>query len=78
LSLKAVLLHSGNALPSVAVGHSVRNKESYEKMEILMEAINYDKLKWQICGDLKVIALLFGLQQGYTKYCFFICCLISL
>ena len=38
-----------------------------------MEAINYDKFKWQISGDLKVIALLFGLQQGFTKYCCFIC-----
>jgi len=38
-----------------------------------MEAINYDKFKWQICGDLKVIALLLGLQQGFTKYCYFIC-----
>ena len=38
-----------------------------------MEAINYDKFKWQICGDLKVIALLLGLQQGFTKYCCFIC-----
>ena len=37
-----------------------------------MEAINYDKFKWQICGDLKVIALLLGLQQGFTKYCCFI------
>jgi hypothetical protein len=27
-------------------------------MKILMEAINYNKFKWQICGDLKVIALL--------------------
>jgi len=42
-------------------------------MRILMEAINYDKFKWQICGDLKVIALLLGLQQGFTKYCCFIC-----
>ena len=43
-------------------------------MKILMEAINYNKLKWQICGDLKVIAaLLLGLQQGFTKYCCFIC-----
>ena len=32
-------------------------------MKILMEAINYDKFKWQICDDLKVIALLPGLQQ---------------
>jgi len=42
-------------------------------MKILMEVINYDKFKWQICGDLKVIALLLGLQQGFTKYCCFIC-----
>jgi len=38
-----------------------------------MEAINCDKFKWQIRGDLKVIALLLGLQQGFTKYCCFIC-----
>jgi len=38
-----------------------------------MEAIKHDKFKWQICGDLKVIALLLGLQQGFTKYCFYIC-----
>ena len=38
-----------------------------------MEAINYDKFKWQICGDLKEIALLLGLQQGFTNYCCFIC-----
>ena len=57
LSLKAVLLHNGNTLPSSPVGHSVHN-ESYENMKILMEAINYDKFKWQICADLKVIALL--------------------
>ena len=73
LSLKAVLLHNGNTLPSIPVGHLVHNKESYEKMRILMEAINYDKFKWQICGDLKVIALLLGLQQGFTKYCCFVC-----
>ena len=61
LSLKAVLLHNGNTLPFIPAGHSVHNKESYENMKILMEAINYDKFKWQICGDLKVIALLLGL-----------------
>jgi hypothetical protein len=41
-------------------------------MKILMEAINYDRFKWQICGDLKAIALL-GLQQGFTKCCCLIC-----
>ena len=32
LSLKAVLLHNGNTLPSIPVGHSVNNKESYENI----------------------------------------------
>jgi hypothetical protein len=39
----------------------VQNKESYENMKILMEAINYNKFQWQICGDIKLIALLLGL-----------------
>jgi len=72
LSLKAVLLHNGNTVPPIPVGHSMHNKVSYENMKILMDTINYDK-SWQICGDLKVTALLFGLQQGFTKYCCFIC-----
>jgi hypothetical protein len=42
LNLKAVLLQNRNTLPSIPVGHSVQNKESYENMKILMEAINYD------------------------------------
>ena len=41
LSLKE-LLHNGNTLPSISVDHSVHN-ESYEKINILMEDINYDK-----------------------------------
>ena len=72
LSLKTVLLHNDNTIHSTRVGHSVHNKESYENMKILMEAINYDKFKWQICGDIKVIALLLGLQKGFTKFCCFI------
>jgi len=36
LSLKAVLLHNGNSLPFIPVGHSVHNKESYENMKILI------------------------------------------
>ena len=47
-------------------------KQSWENMKILMEAINCYKFKLQICGDLRVIALLLGLQQGFTKYCCFI------
>jgi len=43
LSLKAVLLHNSNTLPSIPVDHSMHNKELYENMKILMKAINYDK-----------------------------------
>ena len=42
LSLKTVLLHNGNTLPSIPVGHSLHN-ESYENVNILMDAIVYDK-----------------------------------
>jgi len=73
LNLKAVRLHNSKTLPSIPVGHSVHNKEPYENMKILIESTNYDKFKWQNCGNLKVIALLLGLQQGFTKYCCFIC-----
>ena len=45
LNLKTVLLHNGNTLPAIPVGHSMQNKLSYEDVKILMEAINYDKSK---------------------------------
>jgi len=73
LSLKAVLLHNDKILPCNSVGHSVHNKEWYENMKILLKAINYAKFKCQICGDIKVIALLLGIKQRMTKYCCFIC-----
>jgi hypothetical protein len=33
LSLKAILIHNGNTLPSIPVGHSVHKKLSCENME---------------------------------------------
>ena len=72
-SLKAVLLHNGNDLPSIPVGHAVHMKETYGNIKQLLRCINYDQHQWQVCGDLKVVALLIGLQAGYTKYCCFLC-----
>ena len=37
LILKAILLHNGNTLPSIPLGHSVHNKESHENMKILID-----------------------------------------
>ena len=42
-------------------------------MKLLLGKIKYDKFKWRLCGDLKVVALLLGMQLEYTKYCCFLC-----
>lgn len=71
-SLKAVLLHNGNKFSSVPVGYGVV-KESYDTMKRMLQYIKYEQHQWQICGDLKVIAILLGMQLGYTKHCCFLC-----
>ena len=73
LSLKAVLLHNENILPSIPVGYAAHMKETYENMMNFLHCINYKQYCWQLCGDFKVIAILLGLQPGYTKYCCFLC-----
>ena len=42
-------------------------------MKQLLQYIKYNTYKWNICADLKVIALLLGLQLGYTKFPCFLC-----
>ncbi|UYV76634.1 hypothetical protein LAZ67_14001539 [Cordylochernes scorpioides] len=48
-------------------------KETYENMKLLLKKIEYERYGWKICSDLKVVALLRGLQLGYTKFCCFLC-----
>ena len=73
VSLKSVLLHNGNVLPSIPVTHAFGIKESYDSMKQILQYIKYVTYKWNICADLKVIALLLGLQLGYTKFPCFLC-----
>ena len=42
-------------------------------MELLLEAIKNSKYQWILCGDLKAIGHLMGMQAGFTKYCCFLC-----
>jgi hypothetical protein len=42
-------------------------------MKFLLTMIEYEKYSWYVCGDLKVIAVLLGLELGYTKFCCFLC-----
>ena len=73
MTLKVVLLHNGNKLPSVPLAHATNMKEGYESMKLLLGKIKYDEFKRKLCGDLKGVALLLGMQLGYTKYCCFLC-----
>lgn len=72
-SLKAVLLHNGNEYASVPIAYSTVLKETYENMKSILDLIKYKDFNWKICADLKVIAILLGLQGGFTKYCCFLC-----
>ena len=72
-SLKTVLLHIGNVHPSIPIAYSTTMKESYDSLKMVLSKIQYEKYKWHVCGDLKVIGILLGLQMGYTKYCCFLC-----
>ena len=71
-SLKAVL-DIGNKKPSIPIAHSAQLKESYDSIEILLNAIHYSDYQWSLCGDLKVIGILMGLQGCFTKHCCFLC-----
>lgn len=73
VSLKAVLLHNGNQFSSVPIAYATEMKETHESMKILLEKIEYNKYSWKICGDLKVVALLLGMQLGFTKFSCFLC-----
>jgi len=42
-------------------------------MKQLLQYIKYDTYKWNNCADLKIIALLLGLQLGYTKFPCILC-----
>jgi len=70
--LNVVLFHNGKN-PSVPLAHAANMKECYESMKLLLGKIKYDEFKWKLCGHLKVVALLLGMQLGYTKYCCFLC-----
>ena len=56
----------------IPLAYAANMKESYENMKLLLGKIKYDEFEWTFCCDLKVVALLLGMQLGYTKYCCFL------
>jgi hypothetical protein len=73
VSLTVVLLHNGKKYPSVPRAHAVHMKEIYKNLQVLQQTIHYEEHRRNICADLKVIAMLTGLEGGYTKFCCFLC-----
>jgi len=71
VSLKVVLFHSGNRFPSVPLAHAANMKENYDSMKLLLGKIKYDELKWKLCGDLKVVAMLLRMHLRVHKILLF-------
>jgi len=69
LSLKAVLLHNVNMLPSIPVGYAAHMNERYENMKQLLQCINYEQYCWLLQSN--CIRLLLEFQLVYTKHCCF-------
>jgi len=63
-SLKAVLLHNGNKLPSIPVAYAPSTKETYTTMNNILVEVHYKKYKWEFGGDFKVITVLLGLKPA--------------
>ena len=72
-SLKAVLLHIGNKIPSIPIAHFVLLKESYDSIEILLNTICYSDYQFSFCGGFKVIGILMGLQGVLQNTVVFLC-----
>lgn len=72
-SLKAVLLYFDNSKVPVPVAYGTGMEESYDSMKEILNVLNYNKHKWRICCDLKVVSFLSGMQGGYVKFGCFLC-----
>ncbi|EFN77001.1 hypothetical protein EAI_07091, partial [Harpegnathos saltator] len=72
-NLKVVFLHNGGIYASIPIGHSIHLKETYENLKTLLGYINYEQHNWLICGDLKILCMILGQQQGFTKLLCFLC-----
>jgi len=53
---KELLLHNGNSFPSFPLVRITNMKGSYEGMKLPLGKVEYDKFKWNLGGDLKVVA----------------------
>lgn len=72
-SLKGVLLHIGNIHPSIPIIYGRNTKETHDKMDKILKLIKYEEHEWRVCCDLKIVAMLRGIKQGFSKHQCFLC-----
>lgn len=72
-SLKAVLLHISNIVPSIPVLYSTTKKEDRASLKSLIDQIKYKEFGWKICADLKVVNILMGAKAGRPNYPWYKC-----
>jgi hypothetical protein len=72
VQLKAVLPNNGSKFPSIPPAGAVHTNATYENLQVLLQKQkHYEEHRWNICADVKVIAMLTVLQGGNTKFsCF--------
>jgi hypothetical protein len=72
-SYKMVMLHKLSQCPPFPVVYSREQKETYDTVKKSLDLIKYSELQLPICGDLKIVGFLMGLQKGYVKHMCFLC-----
>ena len=48
-------------------------EENYANVKTLLSALKCDQFNWQAIGDLRMVAFLLGLQDGFTKFPCYLC-----
>lgn len=67
-SLKVVLLHNENTLPSIPIAYCKGLPEKYESMQYILNLIQYEKYQWDVIVDFKLINILVGLMGAASKH----------
>ena len=73
VSRQLVLLHNGNNYPSLPLPHSVYLKETYKNVKTVLNVLKYDQYHWGVFGELKMIAFLMRMREGFMKYPCYLC-----
>ena len=67
-SLKCVLLHNTNKLPSIPILYSRSLKESREDIALALRTCKYDQHEWQVVADLKLLNIMCGVGTASSRH----------